>query len=234
MRKANDLNLKPTTVIFGEPTEGKLVSGHKGNLGLKIEAKGKSAHSGYPWLGRSANEVLIRALAALMELGPNLPRSDKYGVTTINFGHIEGGVAANVVAESASANIAIRIAAGTPESIKAEITKAIHLAVESFLDNDLKPEDIIDLDFGSRGYGPIDIDADIPGFDSMTVNYGTDVPWLDKTVEGQKRYLYGPGSIMVAHSDHEALTEDDLYGAVEAYEKIILHVLKEGQGAQEL
>ena len=59
----------------------------------------------------------------------------------------------------------------------------------------------------------------------MTVNYGTDIPWLEKTVEGQKRYLYGPGSILVAHSDHEALTEDQLFEGVEGYEKILLHLL---------
>ncbi|KAK3715256.1 hypothetical protein LTR37_007223 [Vermiconidia calcicola] len=229
MRKANDLNLKPKSIIFGEPTEGKLVSGHKGNLGLEIKAKGKAAHSGYPWLGRSANEVLTRALAALMELGPNLPRSDKYGVTTINLGKIEGGVAANVVAESASATIAIRIAKGTPEEMRSEITKAIHLAVETFLDDGQSPEDVVELNFPSRGYGPIDIDADIPGFEVFTVNYGTDIPNLEQAVNGQKRYLYGPGTITVAHSDHEALTEAQLEEAVGGYEKIILHVLKEGR-----
>ncbi len=225
MRKANELDLKPKVVVFGEPTEGKLVSGHKGNLGMKIYARGKASHSGYPWLGRSANEVLVRALAALMELGPNLPKSDKYGVTTINIGRMEGGVAANVVPESASANVAIRIAAGDPEMIEREITKAVHLAVQSFLDDGMAPEDVIDLDFGGKGYGPIDLDTDIPGFDTLTVNYGTDVPWLEKTVEGQKRYLYGPGSILVAHSDHEALTEEQLFGSVKGYERIILHAL---------
>ncbi len=224
MRKANDLDLKPKTIIFGEPTEGKLVSGHKGNLGLKIQAKGKAAHSGYPWLGRSANEVLTRALAALMELGENLPKSEKYGVTTINLGRMEGGVAANVIASSASADIAIRIAAGTPEQIKSNITQAVYLAVDTFLDDGTKPEDIIELNF-TKGYGPIDIDHDIPGMKSFTVNYGTDIPNLDKTVEGQKRYLYGPGSILVAHSDHEALEEDELNDAVKGYKKIILHVL---------
>jgi acetylornithine deacetylase len=225
MRKANELKLQPQAIVFGEPTEAKLVSGHKGNLRLIIKAFGKAAHSGYPWLGRSANEVLTRALAALMELGPNLPKSDKYGVTTINLGHIEGGVAANVVAQSANADIAIRIAEGTPEMIKHEIRKAIYLAIESFLDEDLRPEDIIELSFTSTGYGPIDIDHDIPGFDSFTVNYGTDIPWLEKTVEGQKRYLYGPGSILVAHSDHEALTEEQLYEGVEGYERILLYLL---------
>lgn len=227
MRKANDLDLKPQVVVFGEPTEGKLVAGHKGNLGLVVKAKGKAAHSGYPWLGRSANEVLTRVLAALMELGPNLPRSEKYGVTTVNLGRIEGGVAANVVAERAEANIAIRIAAGTPEQIKAEITKAVELALETFLDEDTKLEDVVELDFPSAGYGPIDIDHDVPGFEVFTVNYGTDIPSLDMVVDGQKRYLYGPGSILVAHSDHEALTEDELFDAVQGYERIIEYALEQ-------
>jgi acetylornithine deacetylase len=54
---------------------------------------------------------------------------------------------------------------------------------------------------------------------------GTDIPWFNQTVEGQKRYLYGPGSILVAHSDHEMLTEGQLYDAVDGYQKIILHAL---------
>ncbi|TKA67346.1 hypothetical protein B0A55_10081 [Friedmanniomyces simplex] len=225
MRAASLLGLKPSTIVFGEPTEGKLASGHKGNLMLQLTAKGKAAHSGYPWLGRSANEVLVKALAALMELGASLPESDKYGVTTLNIGRMEGGVASNVVAQDASANVAVRIAEGTPSFIKAEITKAVHMAVASFLDKGMKAGDIIDIDFPTSGYGPIDIDSDIPGFESMTVNYGTDIPWLNSTVEGQKRYLYGPGSILVAHSDHELLTEGQLKEAVAGYERIILHAL---------
>lgn len=223
MRAANDLGLTPSTVIFGEPTEGKLASGHKGMLGFSIKAKGKAAHSGYPWLGRSANEVLVKALAALMELGQKLPTSEKYGQTTINLGRIEGGVAANVVAEEASALVAVRIAAGTPDEIKKHVTKVIEDATESFKTSD---EDVVfELDFMGIGYPPVDIDHDVPGFESFTVNYGTDIPNFDKTVEGQKRYLYGPGSILVAHSDHEAITVGELEEAVEGYQKLILHSL---------
>lgn len=225
MRRANDLGLKPQAVVFGEPTEGKLVSGHKGNDRLEIHAKGKAAHSGYPWLGRSANEVLVRALAALMELGPNLPKSEKYGETTLNIGTMEGGVAGNVVSQSASATVTIRIADGEPPAVEREITKAIHLAVQSFLEEGMKPEDVVELKFADSSRGPVDIDADIPGFEVITVNYGTDIPWLEETVPGQKRYLYGPGSIQVAHSDHEALTEDELFNAVSGYQKIIEYAL---------
>lgn len=54
MQTANQLGLSWDTVIFGEPTELKLASGHKGLLILKIKAHGKAAHSGYPELGESA------------------------------------------------------------------------------------------------------------------------------------------------------------------------------------
>lgn len=225
MRAANTLELKPKSIIFGEPTEGKLASGHKGMLSFKLRAKGKAAHSGYPWLGLSANEVLVTALAALMELGQSLPKDDKFGLTTINLGKIQGGVAHNVVAESAEALIAVRIAQGTPASMRNETTNAINTAIAKFLKESQQPADIIDIEFSGEGYSPIDIDADVPGFESIIVNYGTDIPNLKQTVDGQKRYLYGPGTILVAHSDHEALTEDQLEGAVGGYKKLILHAL---------
>lgn len=149
MRKANDLGLKWDTVIFGEPTELKLATGHKGNLGVKIHAKGKAGHSGYPELGRNANGMLVPALYALMNA--DLPWSEKYGNTTLNLGRIEGGVAANVIAEDASAAIAIRIADGTPAAVKKIILDAIQ-----------KTGQELDVEF-STGYGPVDIDSDVEG-----------------------------------------------------------------------
>lgn len=55
------------------------------------------------------------------------------------------------------------------------------------------------------------------------VNYGTDIPNLNGD---HKRYLYGPGSILVAHSDHEHLVASDLYKAVEGYKTLIRASLK--------
>lgn len=150
MVKANDFDLEWETVIFGEPTELKLASGHKGNIGFNIRAKGKAAHSGYPWLGVNANSMLIPALAKLDNL--KLPTSKKYGNTTVNIGRMEGGVAGNVVAERASAQIQIRIAAGSAEDVK----KIVLDAVKS-IDKDLEVEWL------NKGYGPVDIDTDVDG-----------------------------------------------------------------------
>ncbi|TVY28049.1 putative carboxypeptidase [Lachnellula hyalina] len=209
MKKANDLGLSWETAIFGEPTELKLASGHKGTMGLEIVAKGKAGHSGYPELGKSANAMLVPALNLLLNV--ELPYSEKYGNTTLNIGTMEGGVAANVIAENAGAKIAIRLADGTP----AVIEKII-------LDTLLKADEELDV-FFSSGYGPVYIDSDVPGFDTIVVNYGTDIPNLEGD---HKKYLYGPGTIMMAHSDHEHLEVKDLENAVKGYKALIEHALK--------
>lgn len=209
-----------SAVIFGEPTEGKLASGHKGISMAHIVAKGKAAHSGYPWLGRSANSMIIPTLMVLDKLGDllpeegGLPRSEKYGNSTVNVGYMSGGVAANVVPAHAEASVAFRLAGGTPESVKRTILNAIKGA---------DPAGGLEVDI-FQGYGPVPLDTDVEGFDSMVVNYGTDVPNLD-TAQGVKRYLYGPGSILVAHGDDEALTVGELESSVEAYERLIKHAL---------
>jgi acetylornithine deacetylase len=149
MKKANDLGLKWESAIFGEPTELKLASGHKGIVSLEIKAKGKAGHSGYPELGKSANAMLIPALNAL--LNAKLPSSKRYGNTTLNIGKMEGGVAANVIAQDASAKIAIRIADGSPDAVKDIVVEAV---------KNVDPE--IEV-IGGGGYGPVFIDTDVPG-----------------------------------------------------------------------
>lgn len=40
-----------------------------------------------------------------------------------------------------------------------------------------------------------------------------------------KRYLYGPGSILVAHGDNEFVLKTDLIDAVGGYKKLVKEVL---------
>ena len=62
------------------------------------------------------------------------------------------------------------------------------------------------------------------GFDTMVASYGTDVPLLKGDFT---RYLYGPGTILVAHGPNENLTVGDLEQSVEGYKKLILHALEQ-------
>jgi acetylornithine deacetylase len=177
-----------SAVLFGEPTESKLVSGHKGMLSFVLNITGKAAHSGYPWLGLSANSILVQSLSKLLDLEKKLPQSDKLGETTLNIGQVEGGVAANVVAEGASAKVSIRIAAGTPGEIRSLVADAL----EPIKSRTLSHGGGFDISWSNRAYGPVHCDTDIEGFPIISVNYGTDVPNLSGDY---KKYLFGPGTI---------------------------------------
>ncbi|KAI0114155.1 Zn-dependent exopeptidase [Nemania sp. FL0031] len=204
--------------IFGEPTEGKLACGHKGIFGCEITAHGVAGHSGYPWLGKSATEVLMRGLTKVLDA--DLGSSELFGNTTVNVGTIEGGVAPNVIAEEAKAAIAVRVALekehGGAKTVMARI-KAILESVD---------KDAFEMDC-NEGYDIVKADCDVPGFEKDTMNYGTDVPNLKGN---HTRYLYGPGTILVAHGPNEAIKLADMESSVEDYKKLILYALnKDGK-----
>ncbi|KAK0391575.1 hypothetical protein NLU13_1075 [Sarocladium strictum] len=199
--------------IFGEPTENKLACGHKGGLFCSLTAKGVPGHSGYPWLGKSANEVAIRALAKVLDT--NLGSSEQYGNTTVNIGRFDGGVAANVIPESATIGMMVRVAIG-PEKEGAVVVKERILKVLNEVDSEA-----FDLDC-AQGYGFVGCDCNVDGFEKIVVNYGTDIPNL---AGDHTRYLYGPGSILVAHGANENITVGSLEAAVSDYQKLILHAL---------
>ncbi|CAH0036268.1 unnamed protein product [Clonostachys rhizophaga] len=222
MRELNDyFHIRDVTfdaVIFGEPTEGKLACGHKGALQCDVRAHGVGGHSGYPWLGKSANELLMRALLKIIDT--DLGSSKVYGNTTVNVGRLQGGVADNVIPEEAFAGLQVRVALG-PQEEGGDIVQERMRAIL----NEVDPEA---FDFEcSQGYGFVEANCEVEGFDQIVVNYGTDMPHLKGDFT---KYLYGPGTIFVAHGPHENLTVGDLESAVEGYQKLILHALQAKDG----
>lgn len=192
--------------IFGEPTENKLGVGHKGFLAFDVEVFGKASHSGYPELGLSATEILVPILYKLQNL--QLPRLDLLGPSTLNVGLIEAGVALNVVPAHAKASVAIRVAADFDEVVRQvkEVVEVEHVA----------PID-------PYGTHPQHLNFEVDGFDTIVLAYNTDVPNL--TLPLKKKFLYGPGSIHVAHGDDEHVANDDLLAAVDGYKRLVHHAL---------
>ncbi|RSL69055.1 hypothetical protein CEP53_002362 [Fusarium sp. AF-6] len=184
MFAVNDINLSWETAIFGEPTESKLATGHKGHFVFELFATGKAAHSGYPDKGKSAIATLVSVLEELRSL--ELPASEGLGPSTFSCGKISGGVAYNVFAAEAYALCGVRVAADL-----AEIEKRVAEVVDKYDDMVLKK---------SFGYPEVLLDHDIEGFETTSVSFGTDVPRLKGN---HKKYLYGPGSILDAHGENE-------------------------------
>lgn len=208
-------SVPPKAAIFGEPTEGLLACGHKGSLSCTVTANGITGHSGYPWLFKSATEVLMRAM--IKTIDTDLGTSERYGNTTVNVGLLSGGTAINVVADSATAAIVARVGIG-PELEGGEVVKGRILDILTSVD-----DEAFDFECGSRAFGAIECNCDVDGFQTTVVNYGTDIPSFKGN---HTRYLYGPGSILVSHSPDEALTLGVLETAVEDYKRLILHAVK--------
>ena len=166
--------------IFGEPTEGRLACGHKGFLGCEVTARGRAGHSGYPWLGKSATEVLMRALVKVLDT--DLGSSERFGKTTINVGHIEGGVAANVIPEKATANLALRIAIG-PQDEGAKIVKERLWKVLQSVD-----EEAFEMKC-HNGYGAIDCACDVDGMDAPQSEQSDGERLLTRTTQGSRTSL---------------------------------------------
>lgn len=202
----SEIDGKWTAAIFGEPTELKLGVGHKGFATVRIAVHGKAAHSGYPELGISATNILIEALYELKHL--ELPQSKLLGPTTLNIAQIDAGIAANIVPANATAVITIRIADGLDK---------VEELVTSVLDKYER------LEYTFDGRPPQLLDYKVDGFESIILAYSTDVPYLTGDF---KRYLYGPGSIHVAHAPNEFVTFEDLEASVEGFKKLVKHALQ--------
>ncbi len=183
-------------IIDGEPTDGLPAAGAKGILALSVTARGQATHSAYPERGHSATHDLIRGLARLLQA--ELPGHPQFGATTVNVGVVEGGVAPNVLAPSASAAVLIRLAAPAEqvlEVVRAQLGSDLGVEVTSRSE----PHEIFVPDGQPSG---------------LIVKFGSDVPYLSRI---GRPLLVGPGSIHDAHTSHEKVGKQALRDAVDQY-----------------
>lgn len=95
--------IKPAIAIIGEPTEMRIIEGHKGCYEYTTEFHGLEGHASNPDLGVNTIEYAVRYVSRLMEIGaqlreavPESPFTPPW--TTIQAGRIAGGTARNVIA----------------------------------------------------------------------------------------------------------------------------------------
>lgn len=199
-KAARTLGLRTGRIILCEPTENHVVSAQKGMIKLAVEAEGKAGHSAYPDRGVSAVHRLLDFLTRLR--AHEWPSHDLLGPTTVNVGVIEGGVAANVFAPSARAEVLMRTVSDTEplvQWIRDEASAIPGLVATVTTSND-----------------PVFYDP--PGdVDTTTVAFNTDATYLGEIAPV---WLVGPGDIKVAHSDHEHIDLAQLAQGIDLYERL--------------
>lgn len=201
---AANLGPRGRFLINGEPTENRLSIGQKGSLRADFQAAGRAAHSAYPDEGVSAIAALLDTIDRIRRMP--LPSDPLLGESTLNLGLIGGGVAPNVIAPAASAQILIRTV-GPTEPLKK--------AIRSLLAPGVTVDFPVELPCYKGGTAP-------PGWETTVVSYASDLPFLEPWGE---RYQLGPGTIRVAHTSQEHIRKADLLRGVDLYVRLASDLL---------
>ena len=205
---ANRIPRRCTYLINGEPTERQLGIATRGVLRLKLNALGRAAHSSIPEHGESAIDKLIDALVRMRSL--KWPSDPDLGETFYTIGLIEGGIAPNVISPSASAEVMFRIVGPADEVVRAARTLEPEVTIEEVL------------------RVPMVRLHTVPGFPAAVFPFTTDVPLLD---QWGTPLLYGPGSVLVAHTSDEHVPLGELEAAVDGYVALARACLASGSQA---
>lgn len=186
-------------VIVGEPTDNRMISASKGTKSFEVTIRGKSCHSGYPQYGESA---VIKFIDFVNRLNDTVFDNDPIlESTTWNIGKLGSQNPQNILSDRLDFRIYFR----TTFSSDGQVCR--------YMDSQ-RSEDIEIKPFGGdtpSSYLTLD------GFETGTVAFGSDAPQLKNFKE---KILYGPGSILVAHTAHEQIKMSELETARKNYIRI--------------
>ncbi|MHC4223269.1 MAG: acetylornithine deacetylase [Planctomycetota bacterium] len=218
----------PRNAIVGEPTMLRVVSMHKGHCEMRVTLKGRSAHSGYPHLGRNAIEAAGRVIAAMRGLrheleregGPCAERYPESPFVTLNLGTVRGGSAVNVVPDRCEIDLGARLLPGMGlDDLVPRVREKVQAAAG---------EDQADFEVRSES-PPLHLERDAPVHRLLcelagqergeAVSYATDAGWLARA--GVDCAICGPGSIEVAHRPDEHLSKAQLGQAHELFAQAV-------------
>ena len=201
---ANRISPGPAFLVNGEPTESRLATATRGAFRVKLRATGRAAHSSQPQRGVSAIDLLIDALVELR--GIPLPDDPDLGRTFYVTGLISGGIAPNVVPPSAEAELNFRTVGPASDVLERLSPLRSRVALETVLE-----------------VPPVRMRT-LRGFETAAFAFTTDIPLLD---HWGVPLLFGPGSVLDAHTDADHVEVAELEAAVAAYERIARTLLEE-------
>ena len=190
-------------LVNGEATFSKLGTAHRGVLRIRMIAAGRAAHSSHPDRGESAIDKLIDALVDLR--AQPLPEDPVMGKTYYTIGLISGGVAPNVIPAHAEAEAMFRTVGPLSELAPAIDALRARVEVETILEVPAVRLKTVD------------------GFKTASFPFTTDIPFLDRWGEP---LLFGPGSMLEAHTADEFIEIDELHRAVDSYVDIARKLLQ--------
>lgn len=213
----------PDIAIIGEPTEMRVIEGHKGCYEYTTKFTGLEGHGSAPDDGVNAVEYAARYVTKLLDLREALkPRAPAHSAfdppwTTINIGRIAGGIAHNVIVGKADLDWEMRpVQADDADFVKdslADYVEDILLpamkAVNSKAGISLETiAEVVGLEPMAENKAR-DLVAELTGANHADlVAFGTEAGLFQQL--GTSAVVCGPGSIKQAHKPDEFIEIDQL------------------------
>ncbi|MCP4329940.1 MAG: acetylornithine deacetylase [Alphaproteobacteria bacterium] len=210
------LPIRPAGCIVGEPTDMKVIRGHKGKLSMQCHVRGLAAHSSLVEHGVNAIENAAAVVGYLSAMAERLrregPHDEGYDppYTSVHTGIINGGTQLNIIPQDCMFEFEFRNLPGNdPQALMAEIRKFVEEEIEPAMRD-------VDPDTGFRwqplsGFPGLDTpeNAEITllakalagANDTRKVSFGTEAGLFSDS--GIPAVVCGPGSIEQAHKPDE-------------------------------
>ncbi|MFT4716987.1 MAG: acetylornithine deacetylase [Paracoccaceae bacterium] len=228
---------RPEIVVVGEPTDMKIVTGHKGGYEMRTEIIGHAVHSCDPGKGANAINAAMKLVAKIESLGAtraanpikNSPFYPPY--PTFNIGTIEGGAARNATAGWCNFNWEYRPMPGEDGAIviaqieayaKSEILPALR-AISPDTDIQIITETAVPPLDDRNAAKASEFVSSITGINGTSVvSFGTDAGYFSDA--NFSTVVFGPGDISRAHKPDEYIELNELAQGLEFLGKIAEHL----------
>ena len=223
IKEISKRGIKDGICIVGEPTNMKIIDGHKGTYEYTTHFKGLAGHGSAPHKGVNTIEYAARYINKLLEIREILktktPKDSVFDppFTTLQIGGISGGIARNVIADKCNVDWELR-------PVVKEDGIWVNSEIDKFANENLLPEM---QKIHSKSSIKKEIIGEIIGFDrvkkseacelisSLTgdnsrevVSFGTEAGLFQEI--GISSVVCGPGSIEQAHKVDEYIVLDEL------------------------
>jgi len=213
---------RPSAVVVGEPTEMKVVSGHKGLFSVRVEITGQEAHSSLVHDGACAVTHAIELMYWLKQeseaLAAAAPADSPFDppMGTLTIGRMGGGTAANILAKDAWFEALMRPAPWDDGPGLGERLQARAAELEARM-RETAPEASVRVEIMSsvpalapEADGEAEAMARAFTGDNAprTVSFGTEGGQFQRA--GFSTVICGPGSIKQAHQPDEFIAISEL------------------------
>ncbi|WP_375174217.1 acetylornithine deacetylase [Pseudooceanicola sp.] len=228
-----DSETRPALAIIGEPTEMRIIEGHKGCCEYTTRFTGLEGHGSRPEMGVNAVEYAARYVARLLDLREQLhnlaPPDSKFEPpwTTINIGRLSGGHVHNVIPGLAEVDWEMRPVQDSDQAfVRAEIDDYVrNTLLPAMRRVDPEAEIVTEVIGEVAGLDPMednavrDLVAQLTGANGTElVSFGTEAGLFQQL--GMSAVICGPGSIAQAHKPDEFVALDQLAQCLSMLDKL--------------